>query len=138
MTLYRPGQPIATQVSNLGFLSGLPGTWVGNGFNLISFPDFDKRLPSTGPLPFRVLLNATDENLTFTPIGGAVPNRGSGVPQDDDHDGDGINPNVGQLDINLFGVRYLQQITDRNTNEGIHQEPGFFLSVPATTIPVDP
>jgi hypothetical protein len=127
--IFRPGLPILAQSASLGPLAGLPGTWTGRGFNQIFLPDFDPTAPSTGPKPFRVLLNATRETLEFTPIGAAVPNRGS------EQTG---SSTVGQLDINLFGVRYLQQINDLNSNEPLHLEPGFWLNVPATTIPSAP
>ena len=103
----------------MGPLTDLAGTWVGTGFSLVSLPDFDPNPPSTGPLPFRIRLSSTIEVLEFTPIGGAVPNRGS----------------TGQLDISIFGLRYLQRIADAATNEALHIEPGFWLNVPATTVP---
>jgi hypothetical protein len=69
---------LRAQVTNIfGPLAELAGDWRGHGFNLISLPDFDPTLPSTGPKPSRLKLNATFETLEFTRIGGAVPNRGS-------------------------------------------------------------
>ena len=115
----RPGLPLATVAETLGPLTELSGTWIGTGFNLVSLPDFDPNPPSTGPLPFRIRLSSTIEILEFTPIGGAVPNRGS----------------TGQDDIQIFGLRYLQRIADSVTNEALHIEPGFWLNVPATTVP---
>jgi hypothetical protein len=115
----RPGLPLALVAETLGPLTDLAGTWIGRGFNLISLPDFDPDPPSTGRKPFRVRLSSTVEVLEFTPIGGAVPNRGS----------------TGQQDINIFGLRYLQRIADAVTNEALHIEPGFWLNVPATTVP---
>jgi hypothetical protein len=115
----RPGLPLAVTADSLGPLADLAGSWIGRGFNLISLPDFDSNPPSTGPKPFRVKLNSTVEILEFTPIGGAVPNRGS----------------TGQNDISIFGLRYLQRVADLVTNEAMHIEPGFWLSVPATTVP---
>ncbi len=49
-----------------------------------------------------------------------------------------------QADINLHGVRYLQQIEDAHVlgpngkPAGIHLEPGLWLNIPATTNPQDP
>ena len=73
--IFRAGAPITSTIAQLGPLGDLPGTWVGNGFNLISLPDkHENKL-------FRLKLNATHETLNFTPIGGPIPNRGSA--QDD-------------------------------------------------------
>ena len=103
-------------LSQLGPLKNLGGTWVGKGFNLISLPDFDN---PQGPQTFRVKLNATREILEFQRIGGNVPNRGS----------------QGQKDINIFGLTYLQRISDSPTSGALHIEPGLWLHVPATTVP---
>jgi hypothetical protein len=64
-------------------------------------------------------LNRTKENLEFTAIGSNIPNRGSK-----------------QDDINLFGVTYLQQISDATPPGGaLHIEPGIWLTVPPTQAP---
>src|SRR5262245_41659348 len=76
----------------LGPLSLLSGTWVGTGFNLIELPNMNQIQP--GPPPpekFRLMLNATTETLTFSPIGGDIPNRGNAQP-----------------DIEFLGLHYLQ------------------------------
>ena len=39
---------------------------------------------------------------------------------------------------NRLRVRYLQQISDANLNQGIHIEPGVWLAVPVTTDPAVP
>jgi hypothetical protein len=119
--------PVPAPQSELGPLAGLVGKWVGRGFNLMFLPDFDKTAPSTGPQMFRVLLNTTQETLQISPIGSPVPNRGSEVF--------GSSPLQGQNDINIFGVQYLQSISDANTHEPLHVEPGFWLNVPGTQIP---
>lgn len=106
----RASAPPATQSGQLGLLADLPGTWVGSGFNVISLP--------TGNGGFRLKLNATVETLSVTPVGGAIPNRGSV-----------------QGDINLYGLHYLQQVSDATTFEGLHVEPGLWLNVPATSDP---
>ncbi len=117
----RPGLSLADVAGSLGPITDLAGTWIGKGFSLISLPDFDSKPPSTGPKPFRLKLNSTVEILEFTPIGGLVPNRGS----------------TGQDDISIFGLRYLQRVSDALTNEPLHIEPGFWLNVPRTDIPAD-
>ncbi|WP_431857797.1 heme-binding protein [Azospirillum sp.] len=109
----RASAPPATQADQLGLLADLPGTWVGGGFNVVALP--------TGHGGFRLKLNATIETLSFTPVGGAIPNRGSV-----------------QGDISLFGLHYLQQVSDSTTFEGLHVEPGLWLNVPATTDPEAP
>jgi hypothetical protein len=117
----RPGLSLADVAGSLGPLTDLAGTWIGKGFSLISLPDFDSKPPSTGPKPFRLKLNSTVEILEVTPIGGLVPNRGS----------------TGQDDISIFGLRYLQRVSDAVTNEPLHIEPGFWLNVPRTDMPAD-
>jgi len=74
------------------------------------------------------LLSATDETLTFTPIGGAVPNRGVA--------GGFNNFATGQPDISIFGMTYLQSIADAVTGAGMHIEPGIWIHVPPTIFPV--
>lgn len=112
---FRVAAPVETFVQQLGPLKELPGTWRGHGFNLIARPDFE------GGNDIFLELNPTDEELHFSSIGGPIPNRGSV-----------------QDDIEIFGIHYLQQISD-HTNEGaIHLEPGIWLNVPETTNPAEP
>jgi hypothetical protein len=108
----RAGAPSDTLQDNLGPLAELMGSWRGKGFNLVSLPD------KQDGKPFRLMLNATMETLAFTPIGGKIPNRGSL-----------------QGDIFLFGLSYMQQVSDAVTNEGLHFEPGLWLNLPVTTNP---
>jgi hypothetical protein len=115
----RPGLALPSVAASLGPLTDLAGTWMGRGFSLVSLPDFDSTPPSTGPKPFRLKLNSTVETLEVTPIGGGVPNRGS----------------TGQSDIKIFGLRYLQRVSDALTSEALHIEPGFWLRVPSTDVP---
>jgi hypothetical protein len=96
----------------LGLLGGLAGTWKGHGFNLIARPDFH----DTSDLYLQ--LNHTRETLTFTPIGAPVPNRG-----------------FGQDDIELFGLTYLQQISDAAKDGALHIEPGIWVTQPNTQFP---
>ena len=97
---------------SLALLKELPGRWFGTGFNLIARPDF------SGGNDIFLELNLTRETIDFSAIGSPIPNRGSG-----------------QGDINLFGVHYLQQISDATTGGALHIEPGIWLNVPATTVP---
>jgi hypothetical protein len=111
---------IAAAAPGLGPLAKLPGTWTGHGFNQIW-------RPKHGTDDHFLQLNLTHEHLVFNSIGGLVPNRG-----------------FAQHDIELTGVRYLQQISDDSgfpppTGGGaLHLEPGFWLNVPATTAPHAP
>jgi hypothetical protein len=99
----------------LGPLANLPGAWGGKGFNVIWRPNHT-------PGQDRFLeLNLTNESLKFESISGAIPNRG-----------------LLQLDINMFGITYLQQISDANLDAGLHIEPGIWAVVPPTTNPADP
>ena len=102
----------ATVRQELGPLGELSGTWTGEGFNLIARPDFHDRAN------LYLQLNQTHETLTISPIGSAIPNRGSG-----------------QDDIELFGLSYLQQIHDRFTGGALHLEPGLWITQPETTYP---
>src|SRR5580704_3170428 len=109
----------------LGPLADLAGTWVGSGFNLISYAVFGLKKKSTGPRAFRLKLNATIETLQFIPIGGAVPNRGSLTA---------FGSTTGQPDILLHGLTYLQRVSDAVTKEAMHIEPGIWVNVPETTV----
>lgn len=109
---FRAAPPVATRSSQLGPLAELPGTWKGHGFNLIARPAHQ-----LGNDIF-LELNPTDEELTFSAIGGSIPNRGTA-----------------QDDIEIFGVHYLQQISDSSNGGAIHIEPGLWLNVPATSVP---
>src|SRR5882757_5369575 len=101
-------------------LAALPGKWKGRGFNQIW-------RPFHGSQDRFLELNETIETLEFEAIPGDIPNRG-----------------LLQTDINLHGIRYLQQIQDAHVlgpngkPAGIHLEPGLWLSTPATTNPQDP
>lgn len=113
MDMLRRIAPGSEQViTNLGLLASFAGTWVGTGFNLIARPDKQNNQI------FFLMLNSTIETLEFTPIGGAVPNRGSE-----------------QGDIFLHGLSYLQRVSDGLSHAALHIEPGFWLHVPATTVP---
>ena len=100
-----------TVLNDLGFLSALAGTWHGKGLNLIARPD------GVGGNPLFLELNQTDETLRVQPIGSDIPNRGNGIP-----------------DIDLFGLTYLQKISDTVTGGALHIEPGLWVHVPDPTL----
>jgi hypothetical protein len=98
----------------LGPLAALAGTWKGTGFNTIWRPHHQ--------VQDRFLeLNLTTETLEFERIPGAIPNRG-----------------LLQKDIDMFGLHYLQRISDSTLDAGIHLEPGIWATVPKTTAPAEP
>ena len=105
-------QPFPQVAGPLGPLAPLAGKWSGRGFNVIWRPNHT-------PGQDRFLeLNLTSDQIEFSAISGPIPNRG-----------------LLQPDINMFGLTYLQQITDANLNAGLHIEPGLWVAVPATTDP---
>ena len=91
--VFRAAAPSIAPNPQLGPLTDLAGTWVGAGFNVIWLPVFH------GYPDFRLKLNATNETLTITKIGGNIPNRGSV-----------------QADLNFLGLHYLQQVSDTVTH----------------------
>lgn len=101
-----------TVLQELGLLADLAGTWTGHGFNLIARPDFHDKAN------LYLQLNQTHETTKITPIGSPIPNRG-----------------FGQDDIELFGLTYLQEISDHPTGSALHIEPGTWVTQPATTYP---
>jgi hypothetical protein len=128
--------PVTTGL-NLGPLAFLAGSWRGPGFNAIWRPDNPQSLPQTTPLDQtkRFLeLNLTHDSFDFHVIPGVVPNRG-------------LNP---QTDLSLYGLHYLQRVSDADPSPGphvkpagysttakqaLHIEPGLFMNVPASTKP---
>jgi hypothetical protein len=108
----RLSPPAASVVGDLRLLGDLAGTWSGEGFNLIGRPDHE------GNATVYLQLNRTRETLKLVPIGSPVPNRGRF-----------------QDDIELFGLTYLQRITDAANGGALHIEPGIWVVQPATTHP---
>jgi hypothetical protein len=110
--------PAINPKEHLGPLAGLAGKWSGEGFNVIWRP-----LYGQGQNHF-LELNMTRELLEFTQIEGPIPNRGFRQP-----------------DINMYGLIYLQQISDANQKDanqnpaGLHIEPGLWAVVPETSVP---
>jgi hypothetical protein len=105
-----------TVQKQLGALGDLAGTWKGRGFNLIARPDFHDKTD------LYLQLNQTRETLVLTPIGSPIPNRG-----------------FGQDDITLYGLTYLQQITDAGHDGALHIEPGIWIKQPGDmTFPPQP
>lgn len=100
--------------SDLGPLQQFPGIWTGKGFNVIWRPD------NTPGQDHFLELNLTTETLEFQEISGPIPNRG-----------------LLQGDIEMFGVTYLQQISDSNNGSGLHIEPGIWATVPQTENPAE-
>ena len=101
-----------TVSEQLGLLRDLAGTWAGRGFNLIARPDKE------GGGPLFLELNQTHETLKIDTISSSIPNRG-----------------FAQDDIELFGLTYLQKISDTTTGGALHIEPGIWVTQPATTAP---
>ena len=98
--------------AQLGLLRDFAGTWSGYGFNLIARPD------AQGQSNLYLELNQTHEILKVDTIGSSIPNRG-----------------FGQDDIELFGLTYLQKISDTVTGGALHIEPGIWITQPSTTYP---
>jgi hypothetical protein len=115
-TAFRPSHALDQVRSNLGLLGDLPGTFIGTGFNLIARPK--KPMDPQKDLPFFLEVNATQEILEFTNIGGDIPNRG-----------------FVQDDVKLHGVHYLQRVADCELHTAIHLEPGLWVRVDPTTAP---
>src|ERR1700685_158428 len=102
----------ATVLDELGLLADLAGTWAGTGGNLIARPGFhDSATLCLQP-------GQTRETLTIEPIGSPIPNRG-----------------FGQDDIEMFGLSYLQKVSDIATGGAMHLEPRLWITQPPTSFP---
>ncbi len=111
-------QAVAAEVQPdpLGPLAQLPGTWKGHGFNAIWRPHHPD-----SPQDRFLELNLTTETIVFSKINGPIPNRGLLMP-----------------DINMFGLTYMQQISQTSDGTGLHIEPGIWAVVPQTANPNEP
>ena len=114
VTSFRATSTHHTTAIRLGVLKDLPGFWQGTGFSLIARPNFS----GGNENGIFLELNLINETLEFTTIGSPVFNRGSL-----------------QDDIAIFGLTYLQRVTDALTGGALHIEPGLWLNIPATTNP---
>jgi hypothetical protein len=119
--VFRPLPPIENPIhfpfpiaNPLGPLATLDGKWGGKGFNVIWRPNH-----TPGQDHF-LELNLTIDAIEFDAISGAIPNRG-----------------LLQQDINMFGLTYLQQISDANLDAGLHIEPGIWAVAPLTSDPAE-
>jgi hypothetical protein len=112
VTTLRACLPLSAALPKLGPLEDLPGTWIGNGINLVTLPaQHDDRA-------FRVKLNATRETLSFSEIGAPVPNRRSALDN-----------------IEFLGLHYLHMVYHAVTQEALNREPGIWLNIPANKDP---
>jgi hypothetical protein len=125
---------------NLGPLASLPGSWKGKGFSVMWRPqNFTAEVndpllaPGVNPIRRYLMLNKTSESFDFHVIPGQVPNRGlqqgnNGTPQ--------AQPGTPQEDIFLYGLHYLQRVSDDDkkgfldAGQALHLEPGLFMYVP--------
>jgi hypothetical protein len=123
---------------NLGPLASLPGSWKGKGFSVMWRPQNfaaeinDPPLPLGSEIKRYLMLNKTAESFDFHVVPGQVPNRGlqQGPPQ-------APAGTTQQEDINLYGLHYLQRVSDDDkkgfldAGQALHLEPGLFMYVPA-------
>jgi hypothetical protein len=119
----RFGADAATTALQLGPLAPLVGSWQGAGFNAIWRPD-NTQPPQNSAIRRFLELNLTNDSIKFEAIPGVVPNRGV----------------ANQPDINLFGLHYLQRVSDADkppfstAGQALHIEPGLFMNVPASMV----
>lgn len=111
---YRAVSSHSQLADDLGPLRDLPGHWQGDGISLIARPDSDPENQDG----FFLQLNYIRESIEVTTIGSPIPNRGSL-----------------QEDVSLYGVTYVQKVTDALTGGALHIEPGLFLRIPPTSVP---
>jgi hypothetical protein len=117
--------PAVADDPELGPLTALPGKWIsqGRGWNMIALPFAAEAAP-----PFRLLLNQYDEELEFTLVDKAVPNRGltDGSPRAEKD----------QLIVTLDYQQAVRQVASvdapvsgkaGDAGQAIHHEPGLWL-----------
>ena len=105
----------ANNQAELADLSDLVGTWEGRGINIIWRPN------NLAGQDHFLEIDFTKELLSFKKIGGKIPNRG-----------------LLQADISMSGLQYFQEIQEIGSGDTLHIEPGLWLSIPATTNPLEP
>ena len=118
-------------VTAFGPLEQLVGEWKslpGHGWNMIALPFATK--PGEG-FNYRLLVNQYNEELTFTELGGPVPNRGIKAEGADTSESDQF----------LAALQYFQKVTQIASDdfprsslagkpeEVIHEEPGLWLHI---------
>jgi hypothetical protein len=123
-------QGAITTALQLGPLASLVGNWRGAGFNAIWRPD-NAQPPENSAIHRFLELNLTNDSFDFQVIAGAVPNRGFNT----------------QADLNLYGLHYLQRVSDadpkpskhvcphgysQTADQALHIEPGLFMNVPGS------
>ena len=112
--------------AELGPLKKLPGVWKssGRGWNMIALPFAS----APSPLNYRLLLNQYDEELEFTLVDKAVPNRGI--------QRNGMSIETDQFLVTLDYQQQISQVAAEDfPNSGkagdpglaIHHEPGLWL-----------
>jgi len=90
-------------------LHDLSGDWAGTGFTVIGVPDFTNK-----DFGFEVKLFHTHETLTFSSVHERIRNAGD------------------EFEDFLSAITYLQRITDINTKNEVHIEPGMWFFQPAS------
>jgi hypothetical protein len=123
-----------TNDQELGPLKLLPGKWanvpnlVGRGWNMIALP-FVAPKEANFPFNYRVLVNQYNEELEFTLVDKAVPNRGVRL-------GLGPDANTDQFLVTLDYQQSIKQIAADDfpksglagpAGAAIHHEPGLWL-----------
>lgn len=110
----------------LGPFRQLPGTWTseGTGWNMIALP-----FETPPPLDYRLLLNQYTEQLTFTLVDKAVPNRGVNEERTLQTDQHVVTLDYEQVIHQLVAVDRPQSGQEGPPNAAIHHEPGLFLNM---------
>jgi hypothetical protein len=115
-----PGDPA------LGPFRLLPGTWTGTGtgWNMIALP-----FETPPPLDYRLLLNQYSEQLTFTLVDKAVPNRGVNDERTQQTDQHVVTLDYEQVIHQDVVVDHPASDQTGAPNAAIHHEPGLFLNM---------
>jgi hypothetical protein len=116
--------PSGYDLDSLGPLKGLLGTWEGSlGLSVVRLPEVKHGGDGGKTAAFSTLVQNYTESVTFTPIFGAVLNRGY-------QDANQYDP-AGQLNQTLLGVTYALQIYELDPagqrGQLLHVENGQWL-----------